>query len=59
MKAKMITAIVVGVVIGGALGFANYKFIGCKSGTCPLNSNPWISTFYGMLVGGMIGSVFK
>ncbi len=59
MKGKMIIAIVVGVVIGGALGFANYKFIGCKTGTCPLSANPWISTFYGMLVGGILGSIVK
>jgi hypothetical protein len=59
MKGKMIIAIIVGVVIGGALGFANYKFIGCKTGTCPLSANPWISTFYGMLGSGMLGSAFK
>lgn len=59
MKGKMIIAIVIGVVIGGALGFANYKFIGCKTGTCPLTANPWISTLYGMFLGGMIGSVIK
>jgi hypothetical protein len=59
MKGRMIIAIVVGVVIGGALGFANYKFIGCKTGTCPLSANPWISTFYGMLVGGILGSIIK
>jgi ABC-type uncharacterized transport system permease subunit len=59
MKGKMIIAIVVGIVIGGALGFANYKFIGCKTGACPLSANPWISTFYGMLVGGMLGTIFK
>jgi hypothetical protein len=59
MKGKMIIAIVVGVVLGGALGFANYKLIGCKSGTCPLSATPWISTFYGMFVGGIIGSMFR
>jgi hypothetical protein len=58
-SAKMITAISLGVVVGGALGFANYRFIGCRTGACPLTSNPWISTMYGMLLGGMIGSVFK
>jgi hypothetical protein len=58
-RAKMITAIILGVLIGGALGFANYRFIGCKTGMCPLSANPWISTFYGMFVGGLIGSMFK
>ncbi|HDP98891.1 MAG TPA: hypothetical protein ENN22_06880 [bacterium] len=39
------------VIIGAALGFAYYQFIGCRSGTCPLTSNPWISTGYGALLG--------
>ncbi|MDW7679957.1 MAG: DUF6132 family protein [bacterium] len=39
------------VIIGAALGFAYYKFIGCRSGTCPITSNPWISTGYGALLG--------
>ncbi|HVM61117.1 MAG TPA: DUF6132 family protein [Verrucomicrobiae bacterium] len=48
----------IGIVIGGALGYANYRFIGCRSGTCPLSSNPWVSTIYGMAVGGVLGSAF-
>jgi hypothetical protein len=55
----MTIAILVGVAVGGLLGFANYRFIGCRTGACPLSGNPWISTLYGMLIGGMIGSVFK
>jgi hypothetical protein len=51
--------ILAGVAVGGILGFANYKFIGCATGACPLTSNPWISTLYGMLVGGMIGGAFR
>jgi hypothetical protein len=39
------------VFVGAALGFAYYKFIGCSSGTCPITSNPWISTGYGALLG--------
>lgn len=28
----MILKIILGVVIGGAVGFAYYKFVGCRSG---------------------------
>ncbi len=38
-------------VLGGALlGYSYYYFIGCYSGTCPITSNPYISTFYGALI---------
>jgi hypothetical protein len=46
--------LVAGVVIGGALGFAWHRLAGCSSGACPITSNPWISTFYGALMGAMI-----
>ncbi len=42
------------VLVGAALGFAYYKFIGCRSGVCPITSNPWISTMYGALLGFVI-----
>ncbi len=38
-------------VLGAAGGFAYYYFVGCASGTCPITSNPLISTAYGALVG--------
>jgi hypothetical protein len=37
--------------LGGLGGFAYYYFIGCQGGTCPISSNPYISTSYGMMVG--------
>jgi hypothetical protein len=52
----MMLRIMIGVVVGGALGFAFYKFVGCSSGACPLTSNPFISTLYGMVVGGLVAS---
>jgi len=52
-------SIVIGIVIGALAGFANYRFIGCATGTCPLNSNPWIATIYGMVLGGLIGGSFR
>jgi hypothetical protein len=42
-------------VVGAAGGFAYYYFIGCASGTCPITSNPYVSTAYGALVGAVIG----
>jgi hypothetical protein len=45
--------------VGAAGGFAYYYFIGCVSGSCPITSNPYISTTYGALVGGLIGWTSK
>ncbi len=46
--------LVAGVVLGAAVGFAMYKFVGCRSGACPLTANPWVA----MAVWGMIGGLF-
>ena len=42
-------------LIGGALGYAYYYFIGCTSGSCPLTSNPYITTGYGLGAGFLLG----
>lgn len=47
---------IIGLVIGGGLGFLYYKKVGCASGTCPLTSSPIGSSIYGALIGAMIGS---
>jgi len=39
------------VVIGLIGGYSYYYYIGCMSGTCPITSNPYISTIYGGLIG--------
>ena len=39
-------------LLGAGGGFAYYYFfVGCASGTCPITSNPYISTAYGSLIG--------
>jgi len=39
------------VLLGAGIGFAYYYFIGCTTGSCPIQSNPYLSTAYGALVG--------
>ena len=39
------------IFLGAVGGFAYYYFIGCNTGTCPITSNPIISTTYGSIVG--------
>jgi len=38
-------------LLGALGGYAYYYFVGCRTGTCPISSNPWISTVYGASMG--------
>lgn len=40
--------------IGAVGGYLYYRFVGCKSGACPITRNPWISTLYGALIGALL-----
>ena len=40
-----------GVAIGATAGFAYWYFIGCTSGTCPIQSDWHISSLNGGLIG--------
>ncbi|MCS7049225.1 MAG: DUF6132 family protein [Verrucomicrobiae bacterium] len=51
--------ILIGIVVGGLLGFGYYRLVGCATGTCPLTSHPVISTVYGMILGGLVASSFR
>ena len=39
------------IAAGAVLGYAYYHFIGCSSGTCPITSNPYVSTMFGAFLG--------
>jgi hypothetical protein len=55
MKKKSIIKLIIFSVAGASLGFGYYYFIGCQSGSCPITSNPVISTLYGTLIGVVAG----
>lgn len=48
-RATLLT--IVAILLGAAAGYAYYHFVGCATGTCPITSNPYISTGYGALLG--------
>ena len=48
-----------GAVLGGIAGTIYWGKVGCKTGTCPISSNPLNSTLYGVLLGGMLFGIFK
>jgi xanthine/uracil permease len=50
---------IIGVIVGLIGGYLYYYFVGCNSGTCPITSNPWISTLYGGLMGYLLFDLFK
>jgi phosphate/sulfate permease len=51
--------IIIFAVIGLAVGFAYWKFVGCLSGICPVKSVWYWSTLYGGLIGYLLGGLFQ
>ena len=56
---KMMIRSIVGVLLGAGLGFLYYKFVGCRTGTCPIVRNPYTSIVYGAVMGFLFASSFK
>ena len=50
----MVLKFALGIVIGGLFGYLIYRFVGCKTGTCPITRNPYISIMYGALMGALV-----
>jgi gas vesicle protein len=51
MSLLLLKRLALGLLVGGALGFAYQKFIGCRTGTCPLMATPFRGILYGASVG--------
>jgi hypothetical protein len=42
-----------GGLAGAAVGYAMYRFVGCRTGACPLTANPFIA----MAIWGFMGAL--
>jgi len=49
---------IVGGLAGAAAGYLYYRLVGCPNGTCPITSNPYVSSVYGAVMGLLIAAVF-
>ncbi len=45
-------------VLGGIGGFLYWKYVGCASGACPIQSKWYLSSLYGLLLGYLISGLF-
>lgn len=50
---------VLGLAVGALGGYLYWYFIGCTSGTCPIQSNWHTSSLFGALIGYLVGDIRK
>ena len=50
---------IIGIVIGAFAGFLYWHFVGCTSGTCPIQSHWQSSTLFGGLMGYLLTDIKK
>jgi hypothetical protein len=51
MIAGLTPRLLLSVLAGAVAGYGWHRLVGCRTGTCPITANPWISTIYGAFVG--------
>jgi hypothetical protein len=59
MEKKRMAFIGLGAVFGAAVGYLVYRFVGCRTGTCPITRSPYLSMLFGALLGGLISGMRK
>lgn len=50
----MLVRTILSVALGGGVGFALHRFVGCRTGACPIWASPYASTLYGALLGFLL-----
>ncbi|MRT92181.1 DUF6132 family protein [Ancylomarina sp. 16SWW S1-10-2] len=50
---------IIGGIIGTIGGFLYWNYVGCTSGTCPIKANWYTMVPYGLVMGVLVGGLFK
>ena len=58
-KSKFNWLPVIGAVVGALGGYIYYIQVGCKSGSCAITSNPYMSMLWGAAIGYLVFDLFK
>jgi hypothetical protein len=46
----------IGAALGAGAGWLMYRFIGCRTGACPITAKWWTSMLYGSILGAVAAS---
>ena len=46
-------------LVGSAVGWLYYRYVGCATGTCAVTSSPWLSTGFGCVLGLLLYTVLR
>ena len=52
----LLVRMLIGGAVGAAIGFVMYKFVGCKTGACPITANPFVSMAVYAGIGAMLAA---
>lgn len=47
---------VIGAVVGGLVGLAMWRFVGCRTGACPLTANPYVAAVVWGVMGALVAA---
>jgi hypothetical protein len=57
MEKRKMVLLGVGIVLGAAAGYLMYRFVGCRTGTCHITRNPYLSMIFGALLGALLAGM--
>jgi hypothetical protein len=53
-ESDLLVRTILSVVLGAGVGFGLHRFVGCRTGACPIWASPFASTAYGALLGFLL-----